>query len=175
MSLAVRDPYMFSSEKAKTVEVLLEYGADVTVMEPGWSILRLAASFRRFPHSCTNSVEYFLMRQVAKMEYMNLSIDEADRQIVENTEIYKGYYELCVRELEMMKEIQICGDVSVFNILMDSDESICAYVENEELVEALGERDYDHEFPIYFPWLKKRFCVEVEKRKSQKTGVDESQ
>lgn len=162
LGLVVSFPALFYSnyenERRKTVEILLEYGANIDDKTDGRSILEVASwnagslERQRFGNqnlsSYVDDIRYVFMRHVAKMDCMNLRITENDRQAIERYSFYKGYYESCADELRIMKNTIIHNNVSVFNILMDSEESISRYAENEELVAALERKDYDNEFPI---------------------------
>lgn len=123
-----------TDSQARTIQVLLDHGANITEEFEGLEmagdleirrrrrVLQVAAlgelhvTENLDPY--TNDRRYVLMRHVVKMEYMNLSISEDDRRIIEYNICYKGYYEFCKEELEKMKETKIYNGVSIFNILM---------------------------------------------------------
>lgn len=161
---------------ARTIKVLLEYGANVTEKVYGGSALaqvslhgglEFAENLDRYA-----DVRFVLIRHVVKVQYMNGNIYERDKRVIEQSDVCKEYYDLCVRELEDMKQMKFYNNVTIFGILMDSEEVISRYARNEELVQALGEVDYESKFPIYFGWLKKRFYAAVEKHRLWKTAAE---
>lgn len=96
---------------------------------------------------------------------MDLQINEYDRQTIENENCYREYYRRCLHELEDMKEMKLYNNVSIFDIFMKSPQVISRYARNEELVRAFQEIDFSYKFPVYFAWLKVKFCAEVEKQR----------
>lgn len=136
------------------VEVLLKYGAKVTRGH-----LTAAASGRN------SGIKKALMRHMAKLEFLNAGIEEDHRRLIENEDCYREYYRACVRERERMVATKFYDNVSVFDILTNSDQVLSGYARNEELVAVLKEKDPDHEFPIYFAGLKKRFYTEVKRQR----------
>lgn len=64
-----------------------------------------------------------------------------------------------------MKKERFYGNVSVFTILMESEQVISGYARNEELITALDKQDYGSKFRMYFSWLKERFYDEVKKQR----------
>lgn len=115
-----------------------------------------------------------IIQQVAKMVYLDLPINECDRQIIEtdclNTD-HSYYYKMCMRELEGMKETKFYNNMSVFDILMGSDKVVADYARNNELVEALEKGDFSECFPIYFASLNKKFQFKVEQQKFRKKAA----
>lgn len=148
-------------EELKVIQLLLDYGAEVTK-----GTLGLAPISKTFSDDMSNT----LMRHVARLEHSNGIIDDELRGIIEDEESYKRYYQACSRELESMKVAKFYDDVSVFSILMGSRKELARYAKNEELVKALEEKS-DNDFPIYFASLKKRFYDEVEKQRLRRTAA----
>lgn len=151
----------YTSQSAEIVQLFLEYGADVPEMA-----LRIAASVRG-----RDDIRNALMRHMAKLEYLNLSVKESLRQIIQSKDCYKGYYQACLQELDNMKATKVYDNVSILNILMDSNNLISRYARNTMLVKALEDVDYNAKFPIYFAWLKKRFYAKVDRQSSQNTAA----
>lgn len=60
-----------------TVQILLEYGAEVVLKFNGKRILALAITAGTV---CMN----VLIKHIAKSEYLNFEVDEEDLQIIEN-------------------------------------------------------------------------------------------
>lgn len=147
------------AEDQRTVEVLLEYGANVTKHD-----LRIAA--RKI-----DGIRLALMKHIAKMDSSNPSANENHRKFIEKLSCYRGYYRACLQELENMKQVRFYRNVSVYSILMDSEKIISKYAKNEELVKALGKEDYDSKFPMYFACTKKRFQTAVKKRRLRNTAA----
>lgn len=107
----------------------------------------------------------FLIEQLAKMVFLDLSITEGDRKIIQDNDDYRQYYEASLQEFRDMKVARFYDNLSVYNICLESERVISGFAKNEELVEALEDGVYDERFPIYFPYLKKRFYIEVERHR----------
>lgn len=150
-------------EVSRIVEVLLEYGASLTDEHWGWNVLGIAAE-----SECSIQTMNYLVRHVARLQCLNLNVCQTVLKAVETSNFYNGFYQQCLLELEQAEGTKFYNNVSIFNILMSSDKVISGYARNQELVQALQERDYDHVFPIYFSWLKKRFYAAVEEQRLQK-------
>lgn len=144
------------------VQVLLEYGADVTHKARGRSILETAVRLW-----FSRDVAHLLIREIAKL---HLNINECDRQILDNGDC-KEYYEKCLLELREMKLSRFYNSLSIFDILTESERVISGYAKNEELIAALDGADYDERFPLYFGCLKKKFDIEVEKQRSRQSAA----
>lgn len=145
---------------AQVIRMLLEYGAQMTDKVGGKTILQMTA--REGFKQCIRDV---LMQHMAKMRYLNLEIDECDRQTIENEDCYKNYYQRCLQELEDMQATKFYGNLTIFNIFVGRRQVISGYARNQDLVQAFLDNDYEHKFPIYFASSKKRFCAEVERQK----------
>lgn len=158
-------------KKAEIVQVLLDYGADVTTEYRGQSILRLAAS-REGNRAETDDVRNVLLRHMARMRYKNLTISQDDRQMIENDHHYRTYYQRCSQEFEIMKETRVYNNVSAFSIFMGSQKVISGYARCEELVRALEKNDYHDVFPIYFALLKRRFDAAVRRQRLLHTAAN---
>lgn len=154
-------PMEYIETRAQMVHILLEYGARITDKVADRTILEIAADENSY-ESCIRNV---LMQHVAKMRYMNLHINEYDRQTIENENCYREYYQRCLHELEDMKETKFYNDVSILDIILKNRQVISRYARNEELVNAFEENDFSNKFPIYFAWLKRKFGAEVEKQR----------
>lgn len=119
-----------------------------------------------------NDITNVLLRYLAKMEYRTLTIDEDIRSTIETCDYSKLYYWRCWLELDTMKRTKIHNSVSMFCVLMGSKNQISQCASNEFVVKALEEKDYSLMFPIYFTWLKKKFYVEVERRRLCKNAAE---
>lgn len=84
---------------------------------------------------------------------MNLDICEKDRQIIENGDGSKIFYQQCLQELELMKNTKFYNNASVFVVLMGIS------------------NNFDEMLPIYFSWLKKRFYAAVEEQNLRKSAA----
>lgn len=150
----------------KTIELLLDYGADVgdesifkdvLVTHDKWSVSKIYA---------IPEIKISLIRHMAKMEYANpRSVDVGALRAIELHKYYKTYYDGCLQEIQGMKEVQFYNNVTVFNVLMGSDKVISGFARNEELVEALEKSDYGDQYPKCFAWLKKRFYAQLPKHR----------
>lgn len=149
--------------QSKIVELLLECGANLSDEKGGKSILEIATG-----EQCSVLTRNYLVRHVAKMQYLKLDIREKDRQTIEKEDCYKFFYRQCLQELEKLKETKIYNNVAISTILMGSSKVISGLARNKELVQALEEVNYDNEFPIYFSWLRKRFYAEVRRQEFRK-------
>lgn len=149
------------------VQVLLEYGADVTYKIKVDSALQIVdrVNYER-------GAARLLIQQMAKMEYSHLSYNECDRQIIENDIKYSKHYEKCMQELRDMKMAKFYKDVSVLDIFMESEKVQSGYAKDEKLVEALEKRAYGRRFPIYFPSLMKKFLAKVQRQQLQRTAAE---
>lgn len=155
-------------EASKIIDLLLKSGADVEDKAGGRSVLEIAAT-----DSASPGTRFVLMQHVAKMQHQYLPINEDDRQLIENKDCYKIYYNMCLRELETMRKEKFYNNVSVFTILMERKSTISGYDRNEELIIALEKQNskYDTKFRIYFSWLKERFYTEVKRQRLQKIAA----
>lgn len=134
------------------VEMLLEYGAEVTRR-----VLELAA-----PEGGSCEIRSALVRRMAELEFLNISIiPEDQRQILDNHDCYTKCYRACLQEFKDMEMTKLYDNVSVINILMDNETVLARYAKNNELTKVLAEEDYNDKFPIYFARLKGRFCAAV--------------
>lgn len=153
---------------AKIVQMLLEYGADVTVEITGRSPLKYAILFY-----CAKDVVKLLLQHISKMVYLNLGINESDRKLIAKDARYRGYYDQCLQELRDMETMKFYDDVSVFDICMSSRKVISRHAKKKELVEALPralrdqarKKNYKHGFPRYFTSSLLKFYNEVEKQR----------
>lgn len=145
------------------VQLLLEHEASLAGKYRGKSLLEMAAAYASFELN-GESVRCLLVQHAAKMQYLNLSIDDDDRRIIENTHFYKEYYRTCVQELERMKEAKFYNHISLFNIMMGSEKVISGLARNEELVKVLEEKNFEDEFPIYYSSMEHKFYSEVKKQ-----------
>lgn len=167
LALSVSTRGQCTCGEALTVQVLLEYGATLDGRtEEGISVLESAA--RETGREETQKV---LMWYMAKSKILNLSIGEENEQMIESNDCYKTFYQKCLQELENMK-VKFYNNVSVFNILMDGDDVISGYAKNNELLKALEQTDYCRQFPLYFPWLKRRFYDQVKKQKLRSMAAE---
>lgn len=146
------------SEEERVLEVLLEHGADVGDVVQGKRILELAAEEGR-----CKAIRRILVKHLVKMQYQKRSIEEEDIKMLENNDRFEDYYQ----ELQDMKEAKFYNNITLFNVLMDSDKVISGYARNHELVKALERNQYQKKFPIYFASLRKRFYIEVNRQKSR--------
>lgn len=143
------------------VQILLDYDANVAEKVGGKSILEMAAA-----EKVDEDIRHVLMQHVAKLEFFKLGVEQYDLQTIENEDCYRDYYKRCLEELEFMTRTILYDDVSIFNIVMDSEDAVAEYAKIDKLVQALEEEDYDSQFPIYFSSLKSRFYAEVDKHRS---------
>lgn len=137
------------------VQVLLEYGADVTREN------LITATSRRV----SDAVRRVLMRHMAKLELLNPTIHEDCRRIIEDNDCFRWYYQHCLQELETTKAVKLCNNVSVFNIFMGSVDVFSGFARNTGLVKAFYETDCKGKFPIYSALIRKRFSAEMEKQR----------
>lgn len=149
----------FSSPSWSVVQVLLEHGAYIAdQVINGENILEFARN------------KYAPMRDavtsyIVKLIYLNWSVNEKDREMVENEKCYREYYQKCISELENMEKVKFYNTVSIFDVLIHSEKGISGYARNHELINALEEGDYESTFLIYFNSRKKKFDAEVQKQK----------
>lgn len=160
--------YHHSESSIEIARILLDYGADTTIGAHGMSLLERAARLRSKP--CSN-IQRILVRHMAKLEHLNLGINEEDRRTIDNDAVYKEHYQVCLREFGTMKRDKFYGNVSIFSILMDSERVISGFARNEELVRALEENDYRKQYPIYFACLVKRFYAQVKKQRFRRAAA----
>lgn len=156
---------LLQGSSAEVVEVLIKYGANLFDECYSRSVLRLADIYRQqYIHVIKR-----LVHAMAAMELLDLRINDYDRGLIENRNVYKEYYDeqrkACLEEFEGMKHAKFYHNVTVFRIFMGSNREVCGFARNEELIQALEVQGYEHQFPIYFALLKKRFLVEVERQR----------
>lgn len=162
LGLAVRDPRV----PLKLVQVLLDYGADLTDEYQCRRILTHAAAYS------TREITKLLIWQIAKLTYQHRNIDaDAVRKIIEDIDGYTEFYEECSQEIRDMKEARFYDNVSVFDIFMKSYKVISGYSRNEQLVQTLETRDYGKRFPNYFARLKKKFVAEVARQRLRQSAA----
>lgn len=106
-----------------------------------------------------------LIQYVARMQYLNVEFAEHFLLPIEHDHCYKEYYQRCAQEIGIMKETKIYNNLS-FSVLLNSDKKVISkYARNKGLVKAFEENEYEHNFPIYFASIKKRFDVIVKKQR----------
>lgn len=153
-----------------TAEVLLQYGAVLFDESTSWSALKTADEYS------SDGMKLLIVRKLAEMKILDLSVSDDDRRLIENNDVYKKYYEehykMLLQDVQEMKKTKFYKNVSIFNILMGSKKEICGYARNEDLVEALKEEDYENRFSIYFTSLMKIFHVEVKRQRSRKVAAN---
>lgn len=148
------------------IELLLEYGADISMKDDeGSNAFKKATSVAWHSERAAEAIIKVLMRHIAQLECLNLSIDEGDKQIIQSSDDYSKYYETCLQEFEATKGARFYDDVTVFSILMGDEKMVSGFARNEELVKAFEETVCDDQFPIYSALLKKRFSAPVKKGK----------
>lgn len=147
-------------DQVNIVQILLDFGANVSEKTRSRSVLKIASM-----RNASEEVRNLLMRHVATMQSLSLTIDADDQQLINNKKCYRDYYQRCLQELENMKETKFYNNLSLFNILTESKKVIAAYARNQELVDALEGNDYESKFPVYYVWLKNRFDIEVKKQR----------
>lgn len=152
--------YRFNqSDKPKTIELLLEHGADVGDESIFNDVMETRFFYDRWS---VPEVKMVVIRHMVKLKYVNSTdVEYCALQEIEGNEYYKYHYEACLKEFEGMKEAKFYNDLTVFNVLTENDKIISGYAKNEELVEALEKNDYEKQFHYCFAWLKKRFDVQV--------------
>lgn len=162
--------------REKSVELLLEYGADMSAcgMKLVPSVIRgfklKVGRSLDFAAVCNcESLKGLLIRHMVQMEYQNLDIDEEDQHTIERHTYYKTFYERCVQEIEDMKKAKFYNNVTIFHIFMNmkNKKVVSGYARNEELVRALDNKCYAEKYPIYFASLKKKFDAMVEEQRLQ--------
>lgn len=168
LSLVISDESHDVMIMAQTVQVLLDYGADVVHKVRRVSVLRRAANVET---SDFDVIKKTLIQHLARMEYLDLIINEDDRHTIESNECHAKHYQLCKEELEKMRETRFYNNVSVFNLFIENGKVIAGFAWNPELAKALTESDFDDQFPIYFASVRKKFYAEVEKQKSRNTAA----
>lgn len=145
-----------SSERI--VRVLLKYGTNASERYPhgDTSVLELAER----QHS--RDISKLLIQKMVEMEFLNSSIHNDGRKLIENNRAYKRYYdeyrEICSQDFQQLKDTKFYGNVSVYRIYMASKKEVCGFARNEELVRAMDMQNYENKCPIYFA---KKFHVEV--------------
>lgn len=154
------------------VRVLLRYRANVFDRNRvGVSILKLADV-----HPNYDNVKKLLIERMAELELLGSSINDDDRELIENSHVYKRYFnehrEACMQEFQTMKDTKIYDNIPLYTIFMGGRQKMCGYARNKELIEALEAQDYENKFPIYFGLLKRRFLVEVEKQKLRSAAAE---
>lgn len=152
--------------QSQTVQILLEYGADVAVKYKDSCILDMAKSNR----AC-ESTRMILTQHMAKMQQLNSDITQENRQLLDGDEFYTGYYNACLKELTQMRQATFYNNVSAFNVLLGSKKVISGYARNEELVKSFEGASFDTQFPIYSSSMKKRFHVGVERQRRRKPAA----
>lgn len=162
----------YSTKFTKTVQVLLEHGADVADKCRGTSVLEMAANqqrgFEELPPDAA-----VLVRHMARIERcLHWSMAKEDRQVIENNEHCQDYYKKCLQELETMEKTKFYNNVSIFNLLKGNGNVISAYARNDQLVKAFDNQEGCSErFPVYFVSLKKRFYAEVQKQRKRNAAA----
>lgn len=146
----------------RVLQKILEFGANVSHKIQHESILEIAAD-----EQINQLIRDTLIQHMAKLTSLELSVDQYDLQTIENHDCYKVYYQRCLQEFQFMKRTRFYNNVTIFNVLMNSEKVISGFARNEELLEALEEGDYGAQLPIYFSSLKKRFYTRVEKHRSR--------
>lgn len=169
--LAIKES--LGSCKAQKIQLLLEYGAEVSgVYYEGESVLGVVDAVDAVNNAwvmmCVRNV---LMQHMAKIEHLNLNITEDDRQRIESKYCYREHYRKCLQEIERMKETRFYENVAVLSILTKSKKEISRFAKNPELIKALEDQDWGTEFPIYFTEVKKRFYPEVGRYKSGSAAI----
>lgn len=148
-----------SDNHLKTIELLLESGADVFDDETGMNALEYAATNERM----SGEVRALLMRHVAKLQYKKFPITERNKKLINDTVDYKKHYEKYAEELESMKKTKVYKTVYVLDLLVGSREKIAGYVRYDGLVKAMGKARYSRKFPLYHNLMRKRFDAAVER------------
>lgn len=152
-------------EKLEACEILLDNGANFNRRNNhGRTPLALARDFHE-------AAIMTLIRHMAKMSSLNLNINENDRGIIDNHDVYRTYYRQCLQELQDLKVTGFYNNVSIYDVFMESKRVVSRYARNEELATALGVKYYDECFPIYFRSLKDKFDVRVEMQMLRKTAA----
>lgn len=159
--------YVYKCPEAM-MRLLLEHGANVTNNQYDTSTLNLLVA----TSWCDRDIAKLFIAQIAKMASQHCSINESDREIIENDDYYREYYRECLQEFENMRVTKFYNSVSVFDIFMKSDKVTFGYVRNEELVKSLENEHYDQHFPIYFMSLSKEFYSKVEKQRLHRTAAE---
>lgn len=144
---------------ARIVQILLNFGANVFDKLENDTVLKIAFNNGRY------EVMRILIRHIARIKYLNLGINENDRQAVENIDYCYNYFKMCLLELEKMKGEKFYNHVSLLRITTGSKKVISGYARNEELVRVLEAQCWDYKFPIYFVWLRKRVYDAVKKHR----------
>lgn len=168
-------PAPYIEYKAQVIHLLLEFGAQVAHEVDNKTILEIVAQEDVIPVHALEGwciMKNVLMQHMARMRYLNLEINDRDRQTIENDDCYREYYQMCLKELENMEETKFYRNVSIFSIFVGSLKVISGYARNEELVRAFGKEEYANKFPIYYARLRKRFSAEVERQKSRNLAAE---
>lgn len=152
--------------RLRIVELLLDYGADWTCEIGHQNVLDIAADNQ----PCSVRIRQALVLQVAKSGCLSSNGRGKNSNIIEKEDWYKELYPQCLNEIERMKTTKFYNNVSIFTMMMGSDQVISGFARNEELAQALEEKDYGSMFPIYFTSLKRRFYAEVTEQNLRKSA-----
>ncbi|KAL7297984.1 hypothetical protein TKK_0008994 [Trichogramma kaykai] len=144
--------------RREAVRLLLQYKANINaVTTRKESILEAALEVDR------QDITHYCIRHMAMLEAQNEDLLQADFDRIYMDDYLQDYYELCLCELTIMKEIPIVGHIKFFHILTAPNIDFCA--RNEKVVETFKSLETLAEsFPIYHDLLIERFNKELKRQ-----------
>lgn len=145
---------MINKRSGVTGKTPLDFVIDLVLTEDG-----------KLEESLTN----LLIQHMAKMQALNSSMDDGDRQIIEGKPNFEQYYRTCLQELELMKRTKFYNNVSVFSISTESDKVVSGFARNEQLVKAFDEAVYSHQFPVYFDSIRDKIYSKARTNRMQQS------
>ncbi|XP_014215787.1 uncharacterized protein LOC106644674 [Copidosoma floridanum] len=143
------------------VNLLLTHGANVNFDH---DYIRVATRIRNYSNSL-----HQLMRHTAICNALNQKDGPIKFDVEKLTCELQNDYLRCGSELELMKNTNIHGSVSLFKMLSDKD--IGPYARNRNVIKAFVTKCTRKRFPIYGIPLRERFSKEIELQNLRKTAM----
>lgn len=154
----------FHQGRANTLKFLLEKGADVNLVGSDGNNVLTVRGFR--PEVPDDYLYLIILRHLAKMELLNLTICNSLRATIQEKKDFSDYFTKCKEELMAAKNTKIHPDcmVTFFNLLVDDKSKLVNYTRNESLMKSLKNSSLKKRFPIYRHSIKEKLAKAVKRR-----------
>ncbi|CAG9765618.1 unnamed protein product [Ceutorhynchus assimilis] len=182
--------------KEDIAEILLEFGSDINITSRyGFTPLDSARQGAHFFHnrftsiygyhcdtyqtweqpdpgdSC-DAIAELLQIHIIKMKIANLYLSERNLEPIWcNNELPPSFWDDCGAEIVSMKSEKMDNaNISFYDILAKSTNSLAIYMRNEVIVQVLKSEDYNTKFPIYASMIKSHFRKGVARKELIEQG-----
>ncbi|XP_008205448.1 putative ankyrin repeat protein RF_0381 isoform X2 [Nasonia vitripennis] len=144
------------------VELLLNWNANINAEDSDDETPLLIATdsprYEDIPGSeMMHGITDCLIMYIAKLVAEKLYVSEQDSRLIKQKCRLQLFYDQCQNELANMKNKKIYDNISYYDILTKSTNTMVSYARNKNLTSAFESSDYLNAFPIYSLMMHKNY------------------